>query len=169
MINWLKWNLIQILGFGKPHCPGQRLTWGLTEINSQVNRYIECCKVAASFVNSNWENVTIVRNTTQGIQAVLNCFPKLKKCLINSHTYNAMRNSVDLHSQRYLTLTRQPCPPWWQRLDNPDSRINCEYVEVEIPMPIESEDQIVEAFTKTMDQNPDIDFAIIGLFFIYES
>ena len=29
-------------------------------------RYIECCKVAAEFVNAKWENVTLVRNTTQG-------------------------------------------------------------------------------------------------------
>ena len=42
-------------------------------------------------------------------------------------------------------------------------RINCEYVEVDIPMPIESEDQIVKTFTDKMDQNPDIDFAIIGI------
>ena len=30
-------------------------------------RYIECCKVAAEFVRAKWENVVLVRNTTQGI------------------------------------------------------------------------------------------------------
>lgn len=102
-------------------------------------RYIECCKAAAEFVHAKHENVTIVRNTTQGIQAVMNCFPKLKKCLVNSHTYNAMKNTVDLHSER----------------------TGCKYVSVEIPMPIQSEEQIVNLFTDKMDSEGDIDFAII--------
>lgn len=102
-------------------------------------QYIEVCKVAAEFVHADWENITIVRNTTQGIQAILNCFPEMKKCLINSHTYNAMKNSVDLHA----------------------SRNGCKYVSVDIPMPIDSEDQIVSLFTEKMDEHPDIDFAII--------
>ena len=36
----------------------------------------------------------------KGIQAVMNCFPNLKKCLINSHTYNAMKNTVDMQATR---------------------------------------------------------------------
>jgi len=102
-------------------------------------RYINCCKVAADFVGAKWENVTLVRNTTQGIQAVMNCLPHIKKCLVNSHTYNAMKNSVDLHARR----------------------TGCSYVSVDIPMPIESEDAIVKLFTDKLDAEPDIDFVLI--------
>merc|ERR1712227_355999 len=101
--------------------------------------YIASCKAAADFVHSKHENCVLVRNTTQGINTVVNCFPKLKKILINSHTYNAMRNTVDLHRTRW----------------------GAEIVEVEIPMPIESEEQIITLFTDKMDANPEIDFAII--------
>ena len=41
------------------------------------------------------------------------------------------------------------------------TRWGAELVEVEIPMPIESEEEIVKISTDKMDANPDIDFAII--------
>jgi len=41
------------------------------------------------------------------------------------------------------------------------TRWGCEIAEVKINMPIESEDEIVKAFTDIMDENKDIDFAII--------
>ena len=44
-------------------------------------------------------------------------------------------------------------------------RTGCKYVLVDIPMPIESEDQIVELFVQKMESEGDIDFAIIGKFF----
>ena len=44
-------------------------------------------------------------------------------------------------------------------------RTGCKYVSVDIPMPIESEDQIVELFVQKMESEGDIDFAIIGNFF----
>ena len=43
-------------------------------------------------------------------------------------------------------------------------RTGCKYVSVDIPMPIESEDQIVELFVQKMESEGDIDFAIIGNF-----
>jgi len=101
--------------------------------------YNDACAHAAAFVNSKVDNVVLVRNTTQGINTVINCFPKLKKILVNSHTYNAMKNTADLHSTRW----------------------GCEVVRVEIPMPIKSEDEIVELFAAKMDEEKDIDFAII--------
>ena len=69
----------------------------------------------------------------------MNCLPRIKKCLVNSHTYNAMKNSVDLHARR----------------------TGCSYVSVDIPMPIESEDAIVKLFTDKLDAEPDIDFVLI--------
>ena len=75
----------------------------------------------------------------------MNCFPNLKKCLINSHTYNAMKNTVDMQA----------------------TRTGCKYVSVDIPMPIESEDQIVDLFVQKMESEGDIDFAIIGTFKIF--
>ena len=43
-------------------------------------------------------------------------------------------------------------------------RTGCKYVSVDIPMPIESEDQIVDLFVQKMESEGDIDFAIIGTF-----
>ena len=80
-----------------------------------------------------------IANCLLGIQAVMNCLPNIKKCLVNSHTYNAMKNSVDLHA----------------------TRTGCSYVSVDIPMPIESEDVIVKLFTDKLDAEPDIDFVLI--------
>ena len=45
-------------------------------------------------------------------------------------------------------------------------RTGCKYVSVDIPMPIESEDQIVDLFVQKMESEGDIDFAIIGTFFL---
>ncbi|CBY30748.1 unnamed protein product [Oikopleura dioica] len=107
--------------------------------NKAQEYYKEACVIAAEFVHAKVENVVLVKNTTQGVNAVLNCFPKTKKILINSHTYNAMRNMSDLHRTRW----------------------GCEIAEVKINMPIVSEDEIVKAFTDVMDENKDIDLAII--------
>ena len=107
--------------------------------NKALEYYKQACIVAAEFVHSKVENVVLVKNTTQGVNAILNCFPKTKKILINSHTYNAMRNMSDLHRTRW----------------------GCEIAEVKIKMPIESEDEIVKTFTDVMDENEDLDLAII--------
>ena len=107
--------------------------------NKALEYYKQACIVAAEFVHSKVENVVLVKNTTQGVNAILNCFPKTKKILINSHTYNAMRNMSDLHRTRW----------------------GCEIAEVKIKMPIDSEDEIVKTFTDVMDENEDLDLTII--------
>ena len=76
----LKWNRIQINGSERQHYLVKGLKQGPTNcyyrLKSSVKtlrpssqpyvRYIECCKVAADFVRAKWENVVLVRNTTQG-------------------------------------------------------------------------------------------------------
>ncbi len=79
----------------------------------------------AEFLGADPEDVVPVRNATEGVNAVLRSFPLEAgdELLVTSHGYNACRNAADF-----------VC-----------ARAGARVVTAELPFPVESEDEVVEA------------------------
>ncbi|XP_039255935.2 uncharacterized protein LOC120332696 isoform X1 [Styela clava] len=97
---------------------------------------------AAEFLGVNKSNLVLVDNVTTGINTVVKClkFEPGDQILIHTHTYNAVKNIAD---------------------EQEDFIKGVKVVTAEIPLPIKSEDDLVDVFRKALDENPKIKLAVL--------
>nr|XP_039256074.1 hercynylcysteine sulfoxide lyase-like isoform X2 [Styela clava] len=97
---------------------------------------------AAEFLGVKKSNLVLVDNVTTGINTVVKClkFEPGDQILIHTHTYNAVKNIAD---------------------EQEDFIKGVKVVTAEIPLPIKSEDDLVDVFRKALDENPKIKLAVL--------
>ncbi|XP_071799087.1 uncharacterized protein [Asterias amurensis] len=106
-----------------------------------INMYADGVHAVAAFVGSKPQDLVLVENATTGTNAVLKSlsFQRGDKILITSHTYRAVTKTVQFVSQQ-LAL---------------------EIVVLEIPIPINSEDDIIKLYSEVLNDDKDIKLAIV--------
>nr|XP_039255935.1 hercynylcysteine sulfoxide lyase-like isoform X1 [Styela clava] len=97
---------------------------------------------AAEFLGVKKSNLVLVDNVTTGVNTVVKClkFEPGDQILIHTHTYNAVKNIAD---------------------EQEDFIKGVKVVTAEIPLPIKSEDDLVDVFRKALDENPKIKLAVL--------
>ncbi|MFA6570324.1 MAG: aminotransferase class V-fold PLP-dependent enzyme [Bacteroidota bacterium] len=89
----------------------------------------------AEFINAKSENIGLVENSTTGINTVLKKLcPQIQpgdELLTTSHVYSAIRNAMKYTAEG----------------------LKAKYVEIELPFPLESEEQIIETYKKGFNDN----------------
>ncbi|RUS85917.1 hypothetical protein EGW08_006320, partial [Elysia chlorotica] len=116
-----------------------------TRLNSK--RYVDQARAAlAQFVGAEVENLQLVVNATQAINSVVKSFPFSKgDALLNcSYTYGAITNLCEDLAARI--------------------RPDVENVNLKLPYPPTSEDDVVKKYEEILDQHPNIKLAVIGSF-----
>lgn len=105
------------------------------------NKWYESCKQVADAVGANPQNMAFVHNVTEAINCVVRSVGLTPKdaVLITNHTYGAVKNIVDYYT----------------------SKAGAKMVTMEIPFPIQSEQEICDLYNKVLSDNPGIKFAII--------
>ena len=105
------------------------------------DRWIESSKQVAEAVGCDPANLVFTRNVTEAINCVMKSIDLSPDdaVLITNHTYGAIRKTVDYYT----------------------SKAGAKTVTVNIPFPIESEDQIFEIYRKVLLENPNIKLAVI--------
>ena len=89
------------------------------------------------------ESVVLVRNTTSGINSIMNSLrAEIKGIVVFSHVYAAMMNTSKVHREKY----------------------NADVFVVDVNLPITSEKQIIDDFRKVVESNKQINFALLGKF-----
>ena len=97
----------------------------------------------SKFVGCNENDISLVRNTTSGINSIVTSLgDRIKSTLLLSHVYAAMKNTMNMHVEKYKS----------------------NIVTLDINLPITSSNMIVQKFKETLEMNPDINFAIIGMY-----
>lgn len=105
------------------------------------DRYLAACRRAARFVGADENGVALVRNTTTGINAVVNSLgPKITGIVVFSHVYAAMMNTARVHELKFKSNV----------------------TVVDINLPIANPQEVIDAFSKVVKNDPSINFAIIG-------
>ncbi|XP_038045311.1 probable L-cysteine desulfhydrase, chloroplastic [Patiria miniata] len=105
------------------------------------NRYAQAVMAVAEFVGAKSENLVLVENTTTGINCVLQNLPLTKgdKILLTTHGYGS-----------FIKTVQYVC-----------EKTGSEAVVLEIPVPIESEDDIVKLYADALEQHSNIKVAVI--------
>ena len=105
------------------------------------NKWNESCKQVADAVGANPQNMAFVHNVTEAINCVVRSIGLTPKdaVLITNHTYGAVKNIVDYYT----------------------SKAGAKMVTLQIPFPIQSEQEICDLYNKVLAENPDIKLAII--------
>ena len=105
------------------------------------DRWFESSRQVAEAVGCDPANLVFTRNVTEAINCVIKSidFNPNDAVLITNHTYGAIRNTV-----HYYT-----------------SIAGAETVTVDIPFPIDSEEQICEIYRKVLLDNPNIKLAVV--------
>ncbi len=114
--------------------------FSLEEVHN-INMYANGVDAVAAFVGSKPQNLVLVENVTSATNAVLKSmsFQQGDKILITSHTYRAVKKTVQFVSQG----------------------LGLETVVMEIPIPIDSEDDIINLYSDVVKGDKDIKLAIV--------
>ena len=103
--------------------------------------YLESCRRVARFIGADENGVALVRNTTTGINAIVNSLgPKITGIVVFSHVYAAMMNTARVHEAKFK------------------SRVTV----VDVDLPIASAKEVIDAFADAVRNDSSINFAIIG-------
>jgi len=102
--------------------------------------YIKSCNLTASFVGANSKDLVLIRNTTSGINSVVTSLgSKITHCLLTTHTYAAMKNTMDVHARNF------------------GSKISF----LDVNLPIESEASFLKTYVQKLEDLQNVDFVII--------
>ncbi|XP_033642857.1 L-cysteine desulfhydrase-like isoform X3 [Asterias rubens] len=106
-----------------------------------TNMYADGVDAVAAFVGSKRQDLVLVENVTTGTNAVLKSlsFQRGDKILITSHTYRPVKITVEFVSKRLALET----------------------VVLEIPIPIDSEDDIINLYSEVLKDDKDIKLAVV--------
>ena len=102
--------------------------------------YKRSCRRAAQFIDADESSVVLVRNTTSGINTIMQSLgPKITGIVVFSHVYAAMMNTSKTH----------------------EAKFKCPVFVVNINLPIKSASSVIEAFEKVVRDNKEINFALM--------
>ncbi|MEZ4908253.1 MAG: aminotransferase class V-fold PLP-dependent enzyme [Saprospiraceae bacterium] len=84
------------------------------------NKYSKNKQYLADFIGTNNDNITLIRNSTTGVNQVLNSLPSEKgdEWLITSHIYGACLNAINHYSKKYSTKVNIVNIPFENANDN---------------------------------------------------
>lgn len=93
----------------------------------------ESARVLGDFLGTGGDNIAFVENATTGVNAVLRSFPWRKGdgIVFTSHGYGAVNNAIHYAAERY----------------------SLEAVEVQVPFPVNSIDEVVDSVESALSQN----------------